>query len=372
VGRFAAPAARSAAGARVTAVLLLNRYDRLGASSRLRFLDFLPALERAGLTVTAAPLFDDSYLRDLYAGRRQSPARLAAAYARRIGRMLDARRFDLVWLEKEALPWLPAGIERALLGRVPYVMDLDDAWFHRYGLHRAAPVRAVLGRKLESLARHARLVVAGNAHLADWARTSGARSVVEIPTVIDLDRYPPPVPPVGERPFTVGWMGSPSSAAYLNQAAEALAALGGHARLLLVGAHGAEPPGLADRITIQHEPWSEERETALLARFDAGIMPLADGPWERGKCGYKLIQYMAAGLPVVASPVGVNTVLVRDGENGFLAADPAQWTAALTRLAADPALRARLGAAGRRLVEERYSLQAVAPRLAGTLMGAAR
>lgn len=356
----------------MTSVLLLSRYDRLGASSRLRFLDFLPALDAAGLRVTAAPLFGDSYLHDLYAGRRQSPAKLAAAYARRVGRMLGAGRFDLVWLEKEALPWLPAGFERALLGRVPYVMDLDDAWFHRYGRHRSALVRGLLGRKLETLARHARLVVAGNEHLAGWARDSGARAVTLIPTVIDLDRYPPPARPAEGRPFTIGWMGSPSSAPYLAQAGEALATLGGDARLLLVGAHGAEPPDLAARIPVLNERWSEERETALLARFDVGIMPLLDGPWERGKCGYKLIQYMAAGLPVVASPVGVNTTLVREGENGFLAADPAQWARAFARLAADPGLRARMGAAGRRLVEERYCLQAVAPLLAETLMGAAR
>lgn len=363
----------------MTSVLLLNRYDRLGASSRLRFLDFLPALEAHGVAVTPSPLFDDSYLHDLYAGRRPNLARLGVAYTRRIMRLLEARRFDLVWLEKEALPWLPAGIERALLGRVPYVMDLDDAWFHRYGLHRAAPVRALLGRKLEALARGAQTVVAGNPHLADWAWGAGARSVVEIPTVIDLDRYPPPAtqPASVSRPFTVGWMGSPSSAPYLAQTADALAGLTdvlgqANAQLLLVGAHGAEPPGLARHIPILHELWSEERETALLGRFDVGIMPLLDGPWERGKCGYKLIQYMAAGIPVVASPVGVNTVLVREGENGFLAAEPGQWAAALARLASNPSLRARMGAAGRRLVEDRYSLQAVAPHLADTLSVAAQ
>lgn len=357
----------------MTSVLLLSRYDRLGASSRLRFLDFLPALRAAGLEVTAAPLFGDDYLHALYAGRRQGPAGLAAAYARRLGDLLRARRYDLVWLEKEALPWLPAWVERALLGGVPYAMDLDDAWYHRYGLHRSGLVRGLLGGKLEALAHGARLVVAGNGHLADWARASGAGDVLVLPTVIDLERYPPPPPPP-DRPFTIGWMGSPSSAAYLDLVAPALAGLAGRARLLLVGAHGAQPATLPAGIPVEHAPWTEEGEegeAAMLARFDAGIMPLLDGPWERGKCGYKLIQYMAAGRPVVASPVGVNTTLVHEGENGFLAADTAGWAAALHRLADDRALCARLGAAGRRLVEERYSLQAVAPRLAAALRRAA-
>lgn len=355
----------------MTSILLLSRYDRLGASSRLRFLDFMPALAAAGIAVTPAPLFDDAYLRALYTGRRQNPAALAATYTRRLGALLAARRHDLVWLEKEALPWLPAWMEQTLLGGVPYVMDLDDAWFHRYGLHRSGAVRTLLGRKLEALAGKARLVIAGNDHLAQWARDSGAREVLVLPTVIDLERYPPPVPPPPGQPFTIGWMGSPSSAPYLDLVAPALARLAGRARLLLVGAHGAQPASLPPGLAVEHAPWREDAEAALLARFDAGIMPLTDGPWERGKCGYKLIQYMAAGRPVVASPVGVNTTLVRDGENGFLAADLAGWAAALERLAGNPELRARLGAAGRRLVEERYCLQAVTPRLAEALRAAA-
>ncbi len=357
-------------------VLLLNRYDRLGASSRLRFLDFLPALSKAGVSVTPAPLFDDDYLRTLYAGRRQSPALLAASYARRLRHLLTNGHTDLVWLEKEALPWLPSWIEGRLLSRVPYVMDLDDAWFHRYGLHRSGLVRSVLGGKLAALARGARLVIVGNDHLADWARASGARDVLVLPTVIDLERYPPPTPcsrltPCEDRPFTIGWMGSPSSARYLDLVAGALARLSGPVRVLLVGAHGAEPPGLPPGLAVEHAPWREDQEVELLRRFDVGVMPLEDSPWARGKCGYKLIQYMAVGCPVVASPVGVNTTLVRDGENGFLALDEAGWGAALQRLADDKALRIRLGKAGRQRVEEHYSLQAVAPRLADALRWAA-
>jgi glycosyltransferase involved in cell wall biosynthesis len=101
----------------------------------------------------------------------------------------------------------------------------------------------------------------------------------------------------------------------------------------------------------------------LLQDIDIGVMPLPDTPWERGKCGYKLIQYMACGKPVVASPVGVNSEIVRHGESGFLAETDAEWEEALTMLAADPGLRQRMGAAGRRRVEEEYSLQVQAPRL---------
>ncbi|CAO3439905.1 glycosyltransferase family 4 protein [Azospirillum doebereinerae] len=349
-------------------VLLLSRYDRLGASSRLRFLDFLPTLRAAGIAVTPAPLFDDAYLRDLYAGRRPDMRRIASLYARRLKTLLDARRFDLVWLEKEALPWLPAWAETALLGRVPYVMDLDDAWFHRYGRHRSGMVRGLLGGKLEALARGARLILAGSPYLAEWAQHSGAPDVRMMPTVIDLDRYPTPSPAPGGQPLTIGWMGSSTTARYLERVGGALARLKGATRLRVVGGGALALPG----VEVETRPWREEDEARELAGFDIGIMPLPDEPWERGKCGYKLIQYMAAGRPVVASPVGVNTTLVQDGVNGFLAADEAGWVAALRRLAEDGALRNRMGAEGRRMVEERYSLQAVTPRLIQALRSSAR
>ncbi|WP_431857350.1 glycosyltransferase family 4 protein [Azospirillum sp.] len=348
-------------------VLLLSRYDRLGASSRLRLLDFAAPLARAGITVTPAPLFDDDYLRDLYAGRRTPAWRIAAAYARRLRTLLGAGRFDLVWLEKEALPWLPGAAETRLLGRVPYVMDIDDAWYLRYAEHRAAPVRRLLGGKFDALARGSRMVIAGNGHLAAWARGAGAPEVRIVPTVIDLDRYPPPVAPPPHRPVTVGWMGTRSTAPYLEMVAEPLARLAGEARLQVIGADGVALPG----VEVACAPWTEDGEVAGLSRFDIGIMPLADGPWERGKCGYKLIQYMAAGRPVVASPVGVNTEIVRHGETGFLASTADEWAAALAALAADPDLRARMGAAGRRVVEERYTTQAVLPALADALRSAA-
>jgi glycosyltransferase involved in cell wall biosynthesis len=118
-------------------------------------------------------------------------------------------------------------------------------------------------------------------------------------------------------------------------------------------------------------PWSEQTEAQDIARLDVGIMPLVDAPFERGKCGYKLIQYMACGLPVVASPVGVNRQIVEHGVNGFLAETPEQWATALRTLCADPALRARMGAAGRRKVEQHYSLQVTAPRLVQILRRAA-
>lgn len=351
----------------MVSVLLLSRYDRLGASSRLRFLDFVKPLAARDLRVTSLPLVDNGYLRAVYSGRMPNPWVLARAYARRFKALLGARRYDVVWLEKEALPWLPAWIELALLRHVPYVMDIDDAWYLRYGAHRFAPVRRLLEGKFERLARGAAVVVAGNQHLATWAESCGARDIVVLPTVIDIDRYPPIEPKPRSIP-TIGWMGSPSSSGYLALVANALSRLDGKIRLRFVGVGEI---GLPAGVHAERVPWSEDTEVAELANFDIGIMPLSDGPWERGKCGYKLIQYMATGRPVVASPVGVNAILVRDGENGFLANGEDDWVRALQRLTSDEELRSRMGAAGRRLVEARYTLQAVLPQLEEVLRRAA-
>jgi len=140
------------------------------------------------------------------------------------------------------------------------------------------------------------------------------------------------------------------------------------AHLILVGAGSQDPlPGVAKDIL----PWSEDSEVAHIQSFDVGIMPLLDGPFEQGKCGYKLIQYMACGLPVIASPVGVNMRIVEQGKTGFLATTNADWVQALVMLSKDARMRNKLGKAGRKKVEQEYSLQVTAPRLLEILTQAA-
>src|SRR5205807_2806167 len=137
-------------------------------------------------------------------------------------------------------------------------------------------------------------------------------------------------------------------------------------RFVVVGAREAA----LDGVPAEFRPWSEATEVEDILRFDVGIMPLPDQPWERGKCGYKLIQYMACARPVIASPVGANSEIVEHGVNGFLATTDEDWRSALDMLHAAPELRARLGAAGRRKVETAYSTRVTAPRLADLLKSA--
>jgi glycosyltransferase involved in cell wall biosynthesis len=220
--------------------------------------------------------------------------------------------------------------------------------------------------------RAATVVVAGNEYLAEHARLAGARRIELIPSVIDLDRYPAlataPAPhPI--QPIVVGWIGIPTNAHYLKRIEPALRLVTSDGvRLHIVG--GDAPTELAG-LLVDTYPWSEASEIDLIGAFDIGIMPLDDTPWERGKCAYKLLQVMAAGKPVIASPVGANRQVVRHGINGLLAESPAEWAAAFKQLAADPDLRFRMGLEARRTVADGYSLTGALPRLASVLNEAA-
>jgi glycosyltransferase involved in cell wall biosynthesis len=331
----------------MTDVLVLTRYERLGASSRVRFLQFLPELERNGFNFDVRPLFDDAYVASLYGGPHVGTANILRAYWRRFSALRRRMQYDLVWLEKEALPWLPTWMDIARLEGLPYVVDYDDAWFHRYEHHWLNPL---LGQKIDAVMRVAHTVVAGNDYLARRAHKAGARHVEIVPTAVDLDRYRDLSTTRWGKGLTIGWIGIPLNAHYLKLIDSPLRAASRNVSLEL-HVVGAPVPAEFEGIPARSFSWTENSEISHIAEFDIGVMPLHDTPWERGKCAYKLLQVMAAGKPVIASPVGTNRQVVRHGLNGFLA---------------------RMGAEARRTVEERYSTAVVTPRLAEILQKAAQ
>ena len=328
---------------------------------------YLPYLQSTW-EIQVAPFFADGYLAGLYGGRRHV-IEIFGSYARRLSALLHLKRFDVAWIEAELFPWIPWAIEKILAGgRTRVVADYDDAIFHRYDNHQSSSVRYLLGRKIEAFMRHATTVLAGNEYLASYARAAGASRVHLIPTVLDTSRYGASRPTERSAQFTIGWIGTPKTQHYLDIIAEPLRAASRELDARIVAIGGVPSPRGA---LYETRPWNEATEAAELSAIDVGIMPLLDSPWERGKCGYKLIQYMASGKPVVASPVGVNCRLVEHGENGFLAATPEEWVNAFRFLKADPLRSANMGALGRAKVEREYSLSSVAPRVARILSEAA-
>lgn len=356
-------------------LLILSRYSSLGASSRMRTYQYVPSLKAQGFDVTASSFFDDHYLRRIYgangwlAGRVGAAMEVWSAMVQRFSSIIMAGGYDAIWLEKEVFPYLPGFFEKLLCRRgIPYVVDYDDAIFHNYDLSSSRVVRAVLGRKLVPLVSGAVSVTVGNNYLRTYAETLGARSVCVIPTVVDVERYRA-TSEVSDDEFRVGWIGSPSTVRYLDLIKGALQTLSKEraVRLVTVGAPEFSVPG----VRMERHEWTEATEASLIETFHIGVMPLFDTPWEKGKCGYKLIQYMASGRAVIGSSVGVNPDIIGPCA-GYVATTEEDWLRAFRCLAESRSLRSTMGAAGRRRVEQFYSLQVMAPRVGEILLNATR
>lgn len=310
----------------------------------------LPLLEKHGITGVVSPL---------------TSRRPADILRQRRADLAQAREFDVVFVQKGILPGISALFEQRLAAVRPVVFDMDDAiWLPRRGgnpvlrwLHRESSVQRAL--------RCARAVVAGNSFLADYARQFNP-NVTVIPSAIDPLRYPQSAIRHSHSAVpTIGWIGSRTTLPYLKPLGPVFQQLGVKPLVIAAG----DPRVLG--FPVEFRAWQLDREQADLADISIGVAPLPDSPWERGKCGVKLLQYMACGIPVVASPVGVHNDIVRDGENGFLARDAKEWTDRLRQLLRDPALRQRLGAAGRQTVADRYDLAVAARKLAEVLKSTA-
>lgn len=350
-------------------VLGLSLYGPQAASHRVRLSQFQPGLAASGIDLQIQSLLDDAYLQRSFSGRRPSLRGLLRAYGRRLQALRQADPFDLAIVHCELLPFLPGWLERHLL-TIPFIYDCDDAFFLKYRTDRLRHLHPLLGSKADRMMAAAVAVSAGNAGLAAYARRFNS-NVTVLPSVVNTEQFRPAQPPPAERrapPFTVGWIGSPSTAPYLQLLVEPLQQLARECpvRLLVVGG----PAPAITGVEIIERPWRLEQEVPLIQQCDVGVMPLPDTPWARGKCAYKLIQCLACGIPVVASPVGANVEAVPP-ECGLLADTPEEWLVAFRRLAADPELRRRMGRAARHWVEQRYSLRSALPLLTDVIQRSA-
>lgn len=344
-------------------ILALMRYGPLGASSRLRQLQYLNVMHAASFRVQVQAFFDDDVLLRRYQRGHYRLVDLIIIYTRRLKVFCQRDQFDIIWIEKEALPWFPLWVEAIFLRDLPYVLDYDDAVFHNYDSHPLAIVRWFFGKRLDRLMSKAALVVAGNEYLAKRAHIAGAKWIEIVPTVVDLGRYPTPVYfdiDHFDNPLRIVWIGSPSTVGYLKLLEQPLRSISQKLSLVL-RVVGAELKMTG--VNIECIPWSEETEVKSISDCHLGVMPLFDSLWEQGKCGYKLIQYMACGLPVVGSPIGANVQIIESGVNGFFATSNDEWVSSLECLLFNTHLRLRMGKAGRTKVEAMYSIQVMGPKM---------
>lgn len=337
-------------------IFWFTKYSREGASSRLRSYQFFPLFLKDGFNIEVSELFDGKYLANLYNSGSRSPVHIFRRYISRLLVLPQALRCDLIWIEKELFPYFPPVFEFFFkILKKKYIVDYDDAIFHTYDLSKYFLVRKFLGKKIDFIMRNAECVVVGNSYLAQRAISAGAKKVYIIPTVVDVSRYKNSLR--GNREVVIGWIGSPATQKYLLEISAVLSqvCLEFHAKLLIIGATDNVKEHFSG-VDINVAKWAEDTEADLLAEISIGIMPLPDGPWENGKCGYKLIQYMASGAPVVASPVGVNVDIVTQSNCGYLAKSTTDWYSALSKLLDNQLEADAMGQAGYHMVFSKYNL----------------
>jgi glycosyltransferase involved in cell wall biosynthesis len=330
---------------------------------RFRIEQWEPLLLQRGVEITYAP-FENELLHGLLYQTGNLGGKLAhvsRGFARRLSVINSVREFDAVYIFREAALLGPAVFERMIQRRrVPIVFDFDDAIFVSY----RSPSNGYLSylkfaAKTKTICRLASHVMVGNSYLAEYARQFNS-NVTIVPTTIDTEKYsvrqknPDDVP-------VVGWTGSFSTVQHLDTLRSALQKLARQEkfRLRVIGT----PEYHLEGVEVEALRWCSQTELADLRPVDIGIMPLPNDAWSKGKCGLKALQFMAMGIPTICSPVGVNTEIIQDGENGFIANTEQEWIDQLGRLLRSPTLRAQIGLAGRATVEQKYSAIAQVPRV---------
>ena len=342
-------------------ILFLTLYPESAASPRYRVLQFLPHLRECGFRCTVASAVSAG----AYA-KFSGPARPGRPFwyhadetPRRMIQILRARKYDVVFVQKAIMSAYLRGMHSLLRANAKrLVYDIDDA----VHLRPPHPLRGAWksfedDQQIEHLLNDTDLVFAGNAWLTAKAREH-AKRVEFFPTVVDTDYFfPAPSPPPS---MIVGWIGSPSTTPHLGTA-ECLGDLE-HVTLRTVGADTARLPWK----NAESIPWRRETEVAALRSFSVGVMPLIRDEWTRGKCALKALQYMACGVPCVATPYGAVLDIIADNVNGLFADSPEEWRAAVEWLRDENAHR-KIAEAGRATVDQHFSLKNAAPKLADLL-----
>ena len=347
-------------------------YPETMPSSRLRVYQYLPHLKQYGIEGEVKPALPDPWFSRYY----YSPSKMAHLFQHGLEafgsmrHLFESRRFDVAVVQKGILTTNVRGWDYFMnWANRNLVFDMDDAMYGTNPVEFQSPFFRFLqdSRQTEKISSRARAVIAGNGYLQGLAQQYN-RNVFVIPTPVDTRRFCPQTKKNHSKEITIGWIGVEASLVYLELLQNVLQEIARRypVRLKIISRVGEKPFTLPG-VPMDLAPWSYETEVEEMAGFDIGIMPLKEEEWARGKCGLKLLQYMAMEIPSVSTRFGVNSEIVEEGKDGFLAQNPGEWVEKLSRLIEDAALRQEMGEAARKKAVEKYSLENTVPLLADVL-----
>lgn len=330
-------------------ILFLTKYFPEGASSRYRYYNYKDYFIKNGLDVEYKPLFRDGYVKNYYNGIKNKKINMIEDILKRIIFIIfNKKKYDFIIIEKELIMYCPYFVEYFLLRGTKYSLDFDDNPKAPY--IKGFLKKLVYKNKIEKLIKNSIVTTVGNYWYYEEFKSE---KLSYLPTVIDIDKYNEKLN-YESKEITIVWIGSKSTLKYLNIIKSPLEKLSKKypIRLKVIGGKIT-----FDNIKVEYVDWKEETESKEIEKSDIGIMPLEDTYWEKGKCGFKLIQYMACGLPVVASPAPANEEIVIHEQSGFIAKTDEEWYEYLEKLILDINLRKELGKAGKKRIQEKYSYQ---------------
>ena len=342
-------------------VMFLIPYPVEIGSTRQRVFSYIPYLRKEGLQCYISSFVTSKFYKFIY-----SPGKLfekmihtGNGFIRRFNDVSKISGYDLVFVQREAFPFGTTLLEERVSSKKPVIYDFDDA------IYLMNPAKSSLvpflrrPSKIPTIIGLADCVIAGNQYLADYASNFN-KNVQIIPTSIDTDHYTPKDQLDRKKRIIIGWIGSRTTIPYLSVIQEALQKIAKKSDVIFKVVANAT---IDLSIETEFKQWQLSEELNDLRSFDIGLMPLPDNEWTKAKCGYKIIQYMAVGKPVIASPVGANKEIINDGINGFLAQGTNEWTEKLLALIESSSLRKKIGEKGRKTAVERYSIKANAPKV---------
>ncbi len=339
-------------------VKFFPKYSYSGASSRYRTFQYIPFFKNEGVDCKVYPFFDDAHIQNIKKGnRKKSLFSFIKYFLKRVLLVLSLKKNDIVFIEKELIPYFPPIFERYLsLRKIKFILDYDDAIIHNYDLSSNKIIRKILSNKIPYIQSKAEFVVNGSKYLMDLSKQNNKKSIY-IPTSLDIEKYKLKENDKNGN-FVIGWIGSHSTSKLIMPILDSIEefCIKHNIKLHLIG---FDETLLSDKNkqVIKVIQWKEETEVQEILKFDIGISPSIDTAFARGKCAFKSIQYMACAKPVVTSPVGANAQVVEHGISGYHVNNNEDWFKYLEYLYKNKDIATQMGLKGRERVEKEFTIQ---------------